>query len=315
MALPSVKVTAPATVANLGPGYDIIGLALDEPRDLVEVGLAEKGDDSVEIHGLGADSISSEPKKNSVAVAGRAVLERAGKAHLSLRMRIVKGVPPRRGMGSSGASSAAGAYAVNFLLGMPLGKEEILQCAMEGEKAACGSPHADNVAPALFGGVTLISSFEPIKVIRFEPIKDVEILLLTPEVEIGNEKTKLARQLLPSYVPLHILVQQVQAFGNLLVGLIKGDLNLMGRGISGDMVVEPARAKLIPKFDDLKSLALRSGAYGFSISGAGPSVFALCPKGKGNKIGMLLTSLLKKDGVVSNYSIHRSAEEGARVVS
>lgn len=311
----TVKVRAPATIANLGPGYDLIGLALDGPRDLIEVALEEGEGDSVEIHGVGAESIPLDPKKNSAVVAGRAVLERTRMAHLSLRMKVIKGVPPRRGMGSSGASSAAGAYAVNFLLGTPLSNEEVLQCAMEGERAACGSLHADNVAPALYGGITLISSFEPIRVIRFEPIKDVEIVLLTPDVEVGNEKTRLARELLPSHVPLHILVRQVQAFGNLLVGLIKGDPDLMGKGISGDVVVEPARARLIPKFNDLKECALSAGAYGFSISGAGPSVFALCPEGKGNKIGVLLTSLLEKEGVVSRYSVHRSVGEGVRVVS
>ncbi len=314
MVVRSVRVTAPATIANLGPGYDVIGLALDEPRDFVEASLEIKGGDFVEVEGVGAESISCEPNKNSAIVAGRAVLEKAGKTDLYLRMRVVKGVPPRSGLGSSGASSAAGAYSVNLLLGKPLKDEEVLQCAMEGEKVACGSPHADNVAPALFGGLVFISSFKPVRVIRFEALREVEIVVITPKVEIGEEKTKLARQILPHSVPLQEMVLQTQAFGNLLVGLMRRDPKLMGAGVSGDIIVERARSKLIPKFDDMKKLALEAGAYGFSISGAGPSVFALCPIHKGNEIGSLVKSLLDEDGIKSDYSVRRNVEEGVRVV-
>ena len=310
-----VKVSAPATIANLGPGYDVIGMALDEPRDIVVASLERDSRDIVEVEGLGSQGISCDPKKNSAAVAGRAVLERAGRGDLSLRMKVIKGVPPRSGLGSSGASSAAGAYSVNVLLGMPLKGEEVLQCAMEGERAACGSPHADNVAPALFGGVVFISSFKPTRVIRFEAMGDLEIVVITPEVEIGEEKTKIARQILPREVPLQDMVRQTQAFGNLLVGLMKRDPILMGEGISSDVVIEPVRAKLIPKFNEMKKCALESGAHGFSISGAGPSVFALCPTNLGRELGKVLKSILEEEGIRSSYSVHRNAGEGVRVVS
>ncbi|MCX8181775.1 MAG: homoserine kinase [Candidatus Methanomethyliaceae archaeon] len=311
----SVRVSAPATIANLGPGYDVIGMALNEPRDFVEVSLESRGEDFIEVEGVRSESISCDPKKNSALVAGRAVLERAGRGDLCLKMKVIKGVPPRSGLGSSGASSAAGAYSVNVLLGMPLKDEELLQCAMEGERAACGSPHADNVAPALFGGVVFISSFKPIKVIRFEALKDLEIVVITPEVEIGEEKTKIARQILPTSVPLQDMVRQTQAFGKLLVGLMNRDVALMGEGVSGDVVIERARAKLIPKFDYMKSCALEAGAYGFSISGAGPSVFALCPNNMGKQLGATLKSILEKDGIRSSYSVHRNVGEGVKVVS
>lgn len=311
----SVKVSAPATIANLGPGYDIIGMALDEPRDIVEVSLLTDSRDQVEVEGIGSEGITSDPERNSAVVAGRAVLEKVGRDDLSLKMKVRKGVPPRSGLGSSGASSAAGAYSVNLLLGMPLKDDEVLQCAMEGERAACGSPHADNVAPALFGGVVFITSFKPIRVIRFEAMKDVEIVVITPEVEIGEEKTKIARQILPTTIPLQDMVRQTQAFGKLLVGLMKGDIGLMGEGVSGDIVIERARSKLIPKFDDMKRCALDGGAYGFSISGAGPSVFALCPIGTGRRLGTTLRSILEEEGIRSTYSVHRNVGEGVKVVS
>lgn len=309
-----VKVTAPATIANLGPGFDLIGLALDEPRDFVEVTLEEYGNDSLEVQGIGANTISKNPERNSAIVAGRAVLEKAGKEKYSIKMKVIKGVPPRIGLGSSGASSAAGAYAVNYLLGMPLDAEELLQCAMEGERAACGSPHADNVAPALFGGIALISSFNPIRVIKLEPITNIDIVVITPQLEIGDEKTRIAREILPREIPLHTMVNQMQSFANLIIGILGKDLKTMGLGISRDFVIEPARSKLIPKFYDLKKEALELGAYGFSISGAGPSMFAICPKGSGENIGKKLANILEKEGINSKYSIHTNSKDGVIIV-
>lgn len=309
-----IKVTAPATIANLGPGFDLIGLALNEPRDFLEVTLEKEGNDVLEVQGIYANTISKNPEKNSAMVAGRAVLEKVGKEKYSIKMKLIKGVPPRIGLGSSGASSAAGAYAVNYLLGMPLNMEELLECAMKGEKAACGSPHADNVAPALFGGITLILSFNPIKVIKFEPITNVDIVVITPQLEIGDEKTRIAREILPKEISLHIMVNQMQSFANLIIGIMKKDLKTMGLGISGDFVIESARSKLIPKFYDLKKEALELGAYGFSISGAGPSMFAICPKNLSEYIGRKLVNILKNEGIDSKFSIHNNSKEGVIIV-
>ncbi len=311
----SIKVTAPATIANLGPGFDLIGMALDKPRDIVEIFLEEKGEDEIKISGLQANNIPLDPNKNSAMIAAKAVLKKIKKENFKIKMNIIKEIPPRRGLGSSGASSIAGAYAVNYILGNPLKLEELLECAMEGEKIACGSPHVDNIAPALLGGITFISSFNPLRIIRLEPIKNAEILVLSPKIEIGIEKTKIAREILPKEIMLRTMVDQIQSFGNLIIGLMKRDLNLIGLGISGDHVIEPARAKLIPKFYDLKNKALENGAYGFSISGAGPSVFALIPKGEGKRIGEILSSILKENGILSEYSIHENSEDGVKIVS
>jgi homoserine kinase len=309
-----ITVSAPATIANLGPGYDLMGLALDRPRDTLKVRLFKGNSDSVEVTGVGAGTISTSPERNSSVVAGRAVLKAAGKKGYALDMKLKKGVPPRMGMGSSGASSAAGAYAVNVLLGSTLNREEVLRCAMEGERAACGAAHADNVAPALFGGVTLILGFDPMRVVRFDPLKDVEIVVISPEVEIGDEKTRLAREVLPASVPLPRVINQMDGFANLLIGLVKKDPEVMGRGISSDVIIEPTRAKLIPGFDHLKRAALEAGAYGFSISGAGPSVFALCPMKRGAEVGRAVKSKFAEHGVGSEYAIYMCGEEGASVV-
>jgi homoserine kinase len=218
------------------------------------------------------------------------------------------------GMGSSGASSAAGAFAVNHLLGDPLGSDELLACAMEGERAACGAAHADNVAPALLGGITVITSTDPPNVVRLDPPKDVCIVIISPKVNVGEEKTKIAREVLPKNVPLGVVVRQVSSFSSLLLGIVKGDPSLMGRGISGDVIVEPARAKLIPGFNKLKKAALDAGAYGFSISGAGPSVFALASPKKWGSIAKAVTRAFGDEGLESSYGCYNIGKEGAMVV-
>jgi homoserine kinase len=314
MAPSEVKVSAPATVANLGPGYDIVGLALDRPRDVLMVKLSNSGRESLVITGVGGETISTIPERNSCSVAARAVLVSAGRGELRLEMDLVKGVPPRMGMGSSGASSAAGAFAANELLGSPLGVDELLACAMEGEKAACGAAHADNVAPSLFGGITVMVGMNPPKLIRLEPPRDVSIVIVSPKIQVGDEKTKMAREVIPKSVPLSVVVGQVSAFSSLILGIVRGDAALMGRGISGDLIIEPARANLIPGFGHSKEAALAAGAHGFSISGAGPSVFALCPQSKGKAVAEAIAKSFKDEGLESTYGCYSCGREGALVV-
>lgn len=310
----TVEVSAPATIANLGPGYDLMGMALDTPRDFLRVSLVKSGSDEIEVEGIGGETISAEPDQNSSMVAARAVLRRVGVTGYGLRMILKKGVPPRMGMGSSGASSAAGAFAANVLLDGPLGETEVLECAMEGERAACGSAHADNVAPSLLGGITAILCYDPIRVMKLRPLGGVEVVEVTPELEIAQEKTKLAREVLPPSVMLATVVSQMSSFALLLLGIMKNDPKMAGEGISGDQIVEPARAKLIPGFFEVKKAALEAGAYGCSISGAGPSVFALAPQGMGMQVGERMVDQFSAAGVKSKFSLHRISEEGAKVV-
>jgi homoserine kinase len=309
-----VTVSAPATVANLGPGYDIMGLALDRPRDVLKLRLSGSGRDCLAVSGVGGETISPAPGKNSCMVAARAVLKAADKGSLRIEAELKKGVPPRMGMGSSGASSAAGAFAANHLLGEPLGSCELLACAMEGERAACGAAHADNVAPALFGGITVMTGMDPPSFVRLEPPENVCMVIISPRVDVGDEKTKMAREVLPASVSLPMVVKQISSYSSLILGIVSGDPALMGKGASGDVIVEPARAKLIPGFDRLKKAALDAGAYGFSISGAGPSVFALAPPKSGEAIAKAVAKAFGDKGLDSRHGCYRIGREGAIVV-
>lgn len=310
----TVEVSAPATIANLGPGYDLMGMALDSPRDFLRASLIKSASDEIEVEGIGGDTISAEPDQNSSMVAARAVLRRAGVTGYGLKMLLKKGVPPRMGMGSSGASSAAGAFAANFLLGGTLSEIEVLECAMEGERAACGSAHADNVAPSLLGGIIAILRYDPIKVMKLRPLVGVEVVEVAPEVELAQDKTRLAREVLPASVMLRTVVSQMGSFALLLMGIMRNDPKMAGEGISGDRIVEPARAKLIPGFLEVKKAALEAGAHGCSISGAGPSVFALVPQGMGAQVGEKMVDQFSAAGVRSKFSLHKISEEGAKVV-
>jgi homoserine kinase len=312
----AIKVSAPATIANLGPGFDLVGLALDRPRDVLEVRMADNGhEDTIKVTGVGSSSISKDPAGNACMVAARAVLKAAGRENCSLLMVLEKGVPTRMGLGSSGASSAAGAFAVNHLLGEPLTENDLLRCALEGERVACGYPHADNVAPSLFGGLTVILGYEPLKILRLDPPSGVEIAVISPVLELGDKKTQRVREVLPAEIPFATVTRQMGSFASLLLGAVKNDPKLMGAGISGDMIVEPVRAKLIPGFAQLKKAALEAGALGFSISGAGPSVFALCPPGSGAVVGKAVASKFAEHDLESDYALFKCSREGTMLVN
>ncbi len=309
-----IKVSAPATIANLGPGYDLMGMALDRPRDVLRAALQAGGMDTIAVTGLGSESLSIPAEKNACVVAGRAVLSQAGKASYRLKMRLEKGVPLRMGMGSSGASSAAGAFAANALLGYPLDQMQVLKCAMEGERASCGSAHADNVAPALLGGIIVITGYDPLNVIKLAPVEGTAVVEVNPRIELAIEKTKLAREILPSSVPLSVAVTQMGAFSSLLLGIVRKDAVLMGKGISSDVIIEPARAKLIPGFNDVKRAAMQEGAHGATISGAGPTVFALTPLGKADAVGKAMVKAFSANSIKSVYAIYQCSQEGTKIV-
>jgi homoserine kinase len=309
-----ITVSAPATIANLGPGYDLMGMALDRPRDILRVELQAGGVDAITVRGLGSESLNIPAEKNACVVAGRAVLAQAGAEKYRLKMQLEKGVPPRMGMGSSGASSAAGAFAVNALLGYQLDQMHVLRCAMKGERASCGSAHADNVAPALMGGITVITGYEPLNVVKLSPIESTAVVEVSPRIELAAEKTKLAREVLPSSVPLSKVVGQMAAFSSLLLGIVQKDAALMGRGISGDGIIEPARAKLIPGFIDVKAAAMHEGAHGATISGAGPTVFALAPIERADAVGKAMVRAFTANSIKSVYAIYQCSQEGTKIV-
>lgn len=255
-----MRVKAPATTANLGPGFDCFGLALAEPFDVVEV---ERSDSmEISVSGRGADTIPIEPELNTAGVVALEMVEEP------VRIGIEKGVRPSSGMGSSAASAAGAALAVNEVFGLGHTREELVRFAAQGEAAVSGAPHADNVAPALLGGFTVIRGDE---VVGFDA-PETGVAVALPETELSTAR---AREVLPESVPLGDAVENVASASLLAAGVASGDPELLGRGMR-DVVVEPRRKGLIPGFDAAREAALGAGAFGVAISGAGPSVVAVC---------------------------------------
>ncbi len=264
-----MRVRAWSTSANLGPGYDIMGIAIDAFSDVVEIELVSGGPDAVvtEVKGPYAKSVPL-GRRNSAAAAARAALK-AAEQHLTARIKLWKGVPPGRGLGSSGASSAAAVRAVDLELGGVLSEGDLVRAAAEGEREASGSPHPDNVAPSLFGGLVVIGR----RIVKLDP--DVRFVLSVPWTPIPERKTEKMRSLVPKSVNIEEMVRHYSHLASLLLGLATGDLRLAGEGMSYSLVDE-SRSKLIPGYKEVRDMAMRSGALGVSISGAGPSMLFLC---------------------------------------
>ncbi|MEM0275301.1 MAG: homoserine kinase, partial [Nitrososphaerota archaeon] len=256
--------------------------------------------------------ISEEPEKNSAVVSALKVMEYLG-VRRGFRMNLTKNVPVGIGLGSSGASSAAAAYAMNTILGGKLPMELLVKLAAEGERAACGSPHLDNVAPALYGGFTMILDVEKPVIFNIKPSVDFSIVLVTPKVYLPKNKTEYARSLLPKNVSLELMTKQQASLARLIIGIMRGDLEMMGEAISRDYVVEPARSIMIPSFHKIKEHALKSGALGFSISGAGPSVFAITYPEKAENLLKEIISKFEENNVEARGIITKPSTLGAAI--
>jgi len=276
MSLDRAIVRAPSTIANVGPGFDVFGIALAEPSDLIEVRkTSEPGVHVESIVGTGAYAVTIDNTRNTAAVAAQKVINVAG-ADFGIAMKINKGIRPASGMGSSGASAAGGAYAANLLLDKPLNMNRLICCASYGEEASSGSRHADNAAPALMGGFTIIRSYEPMDVVRLEPPKDLGIVACLPEFAVP---TREARKKVPKTVPMHDVVHQVGHASALVAGMASGDLDLIGRSIH-DIIVEPARAPLVPFLKDAEKAAIGAGAFASFLGGSGPCIAAFFDRSK-----------------------------------
>lgn len=267
-----IRVFAPATVANVACGYDVLGFAIDSPGDEIVVRHGNKP--GLHITAITGDDgkLPKNPEQNTAGVAALDLLKHLGMTDRGIEMEIHKKMPFGSGLGSSAASAVAGAYAVNKLIGEPLNKRQLLPFAMQGESAADGAWHADNVAPCLLGGIVFIRSNDELDVAQLPAPVNLWASVVHPDIEI---LTKVAREILPKDIPLENATQQIGNLGGLLCGLIQSDYGLISRSIH-DVIAEPRRQKLIPEFYKAKRAAMGAGALGFSISGAGPSVFALC---------------------------------------
>jgi homoserine kinase len=307
-----LRVFAPATVANIGPGFDVLGLALSSPGDLLEAELSNvPGVEIVEVTGDGG-RLSRDATSN---VAGRAagdVLRRAGSTQ-GLRLWLHKQMPLASGLGSSGASSAAGAVAANEILGRPLSLHDVVLSAMEGECAASGTPHADNVAPSVMGGFVLVRSYDPFEVVQLPVPDGLRIAVVHPHCQVSTAE---ARRLVKERTyGLDVIVPNTGSVAALVAALYRGDLPLLGRSID-DRIIEPLRATLIPGFGAVKSAAFGAGALGCSIAGSGPSVFAFAADdATAQRIGVAMQTAFKSAaGLDSDLFWGKVSNEGARVV-
>ena len=262
-----ITINSPATIANLVCGFDILGLALEEPYDLMTLEFSDEP--GLKIKHVDAYNLPENPEDN---VAGAALLSlmEAYKQPLGFTLTIDKIIKPGSGLGSSAASAAGGVFAANKLLNNAFTNDELIKFAMNGEKVASGVKHADNITPCLLGGVTLIRSIHPLDVIKLNA-PELFITVVHPQIEV---KTSDARQILKEEVQLKKAIKQWGNIAGLVAGLMQGDYDLIGRSLE-DVIIEPIRSILIPGFDEVKQQCLEAGALGGGISGSGPSIFML----------------------------------------
>jgi homoserine kinase len=266
-----IKAFAPATVANVSCGFDIFGFAIQEPGDTVEI--RRRDEPGIIIKDITGDEgrLPRVAEKNAVTVVMLHLLKHLGISDFGCEVTLHKNMPLGSGMGSSAASAVAGVVAMNELLGCPLTREELLRFAMEGERIASGSAHADNVGPSLLGGFVVIRSYTPLDIFSIPVPDDLYCTLVHPDIEIN---TKDARYILRNEVSLKSTIAQMGNVAGMVAGLMKSDYELIARSMV-DVIIEPVRSILIPEFNQVKKAAIDNGALGCSISGSGPSMFAL----------------------------------------
>jgi homoserine kinase len=307
---------APATVSNVACGFDVLGFALDTPGDVVTA--EARPTPGVEIAAIEGDSgrLTRDVSRNTAGAAVQTLLARLGTTR-GIRLTIHKGIPLASGVGSSGASAVAALVAANELLGRPASLGMLFECAMHGETAGCGAAHPDNVAPALYGGFVLARAAAmadgTTDVIRLPVPEGLCCAVLHPHLEV---ETAAARALLGETVPLRAAVRQWGNVGGLVAGLFLGDLSLIARTLE-DHIAEPKRAHLVPGFGAVKHAALAAGALGCSLSGSGPSIFALCPSlDRVELVGEAMRTAFARDSDVgADLWISPIGRRGARIVA
>jgi homoserine kinase len=304
-----LTIFTPATIANLSCGFDILGLALDTVGDYMTI--KRTTEPGIRIKSIIGQQLPTDPFKNVAGVAGLALLAETDKS-VGFEISIDKRIKPGSGIGSSAASSAGAVWAMNTLLGNPFSRNQLVQFAMVGEKLASGVAHADNVAPALFGGCTLIRSQSPLDIVAIPTPAELAISVIHPQIEV---KTSDAREILRTNVPLNTAIKQWGNVGGLISGFFMDDYDLIGRALQ-DHIVEPIRSILIPGFEKLKMNALKAGALGGGISGSGPSVFALS-KGleTAEKVSEAMGSSYQELGIPFEIHISKVNREGVKIIS
>ena len=288
-----IKIKSPATVANMVCGFDILGFAVNDPYDEMEMRLVPRAEntsaaEAITIINIDSYNLPTDPEKNVAGAALIALIEEyealesnssnknavpstiSTNSKIAFEVKINKLIKPGSGVGSSAASSAGAVVGANHLLGNPFSKDDLVRFAMNGEKVASGVKHADNIAPCIFGGVTLVRSIFPLEIIAL-PSPQLHVTIVHPQIEV---RTADARSILRQNVQLKDAIKQWGNIAGLVAGLMKGDYDLIGRSLE-DVIIEPVRSILIPGFDDLKKACKEAGALGGGISGSGPSIFFL----------------------------------------
>ena len=304
----SIKVFCPATIANISCGFDVLGVALDAIGDeMVIRKVAEKG---IRITKLEGQDLPIETLRNVAGVAGLALLEKSDYTG-GFDIEIYKKIKAGSGIGSSAASSTGAVWAMNELLNKPFSTLELVKFAMEGERLASGVAHADNVAPALFGGFTLVRSYEPLDIVPIHTPTELYATVIHPQIEV---KTSDSRKILKTNITLQDGIRQWGNLGGLIAGLFTEDYALIGRSLT-DHIVEPIRSILIPGFDAVKSEALKAGALGCGISGSGPSIFTFSQgEDMANKVGQSMKEVYKNIGVDYDVHISKINRQGIKIL-
>ncbi|CAM3943899.1 homoserine kinase [Flavobacterium sinopsychrotolerans] len=304
-----IKIFCPATIANLSCGFDVLGLCLETAGD--EMIIRKSDIKGIRITKIVGANLPLETEKNVAGVSALAMLE-AIETEFGFEIEIYKNIKAGSGIGSSAASSAGAVFGINELLGRPFTRKELVLFAMQGEKLASGNAHADNVAPALLGGFTLVRSSNPLDIIKIESPSELYATVVHPQIEL---KTSDARSVLKQTVSLKSAITQWGNVGGLIAGLYTKDYDLIGRSLH-DEIVEPLRSVLIPGFDLIKQTALENGALGSGISGSGPSIFALS-KGKetADKIAKAMSAVYDEMNLPYEIHVSKVNDEGIKIVS
>jgi homoserine kinase len=304
----SIKVFAPASVSNVGSGYDIMGFAIEQPGDIIEVFLNDSGKISIENC---SDSNIPVDSSNVVFPAIKKMLLEAGNKR-GVHLRFISKINPGSGIGSSAASSSGAVFAVNELMGLPFTRIDLVRFAMEGEKLVSGEAHADNVAPCILGGFTLVRSYNPLDIIQVPYPANLICTVVQPEISI---RTADSREVVKKDISVKDAVIQTGNASALIVGLMSGDLDLVGRSVH-DVIAEPYRKTLIPGYIEAKKSVMDSGAIAVNISGSGPSIFAFNKnKAEAIKTGKIISSVFTSLGINSDTYISPISDIGVREIS
>ncbi|HEY5371402.1 MAG TPA: homoserine kinase [Hanamia sp.] len=307
-----IKITAPATIANLVCGFDILGMALKAPYDEMTLSLSD--DSGIRIRHTDDYNLPESAEDNVAGVALKALMEdpiAVGlKKSIGFDLTVHKNIKPGSGLGSSAASSAGAVFAANHLLGNIFSKEDLVRFAMNGEKLAGGVKHADNVSPCIFGGVTLIRSIFPLDIIPLNS-PDLFVTIVHPQIEV---RTSDARQILRKEVQLKDAIRQWGNIGGLIMGFTNNDPALIGRSLE-DVLIEPVRSILIPAFDEVKQKCKEAGALGGGISGSGPSIFMMSEEeSTAKKIEEIMQKIYEQIGVEYKTYVTGINPEGVKIV-